>query len=92
MFTLMFSFHFSGSQNQKKATRAPKIPKHNAIIWGEALSPPHANAWDCEYSLPMERRYVAKYTQSTTYNTSYTYLLQLVVSKWGLERNSYGSG
>ncbi|XP_045895332.1 roundabout homolog 1-like isoform X1 [Micropterus dolomieu] len=47
----------SGSQNQKKATRAPKIPKHNAIIWGEALSPPHANAWDCEYSLPMERSF-----------------------------------
>ncbi|XP_031176137.1 roundabout homolog 1-like isoform X3 [Sander lucioperca] len=48
----------SGSQNQKKGTRAPKIPKHNAVSWGEALSPPHANAWDCdEYSLPMERSF-----------------------------------
>ncbi|XP_029956397.1 roundabout homolog 1-like isoform X2 [Salarias fasciatus] len=48
----------SGSQNQKKGTRAPKIPKHNALSWGEALSPPHANAWDCdEYSLPMERSF-----------------------------------
>uniref|UniRef100_A0A669BH85 Roundabout guidance receptor 1 n=1 Tax=Oreochromis niloticus TaxID=8128 RepID=A0A669BH85_ORENI len=47
----------SGSQNQKKGIRVPKIPKHNAVTWGEALSPPHANAWDCdEYSLPMERR------------------------------------
>ncbi|XP_023265307.1 roundabout homolog 1-like, partial [Seriola lalandi dorsalis] len=46
----------SGSQNQKKGTRAPKMPKHNAVSWGEAPSPPHANAWDCdEYSLPMER-------------------------------------
>uniref|UniRef100_A0AAQ6A745 Roundabout, axon guidance receptor, homolog 1 (Drosophila) n=1 Tax=Amphiprion ocellaris TaxID=80972 RepID=A0AAQ6A745_AMPOC len=46
----------SGSQNQKKGSRAPKIPKHNAVSWGEALSTPHANAWDCdEYSLPMER-------------------------------------
>ncbi|XP_047463471.1 roundabout homolog 1-like isoform X2 [Mugil cephalus] len=46
----------SGSQNQKRGTRAPKIPKHTAVSWGEALSPPHANAWDCdEYSLPMER-------------------------------------
>uniref|UniRef100_A0A8C9XRE5 Roundabout guidance receptor 1 n=1 Tax=Sander lucioperca TaxID=283035 RepID=A0A8C9XRE5_SANLU len=53
----------SGSQNQKKGTRAPKIPKHNAVSWGEALSPPHANAWDCdEYSLPMERRYGEKET------------------------------
>ncbi|XP_026228271.1 roundabout homolog 1-like isoform X2 [Anabas testudineus] len=48
----------SGSQNQKKGTRAPKTPKHNAVRWGEALSPPHANAWDCdEYSLPMERSF-----------------------------------
>ncbi|XP_049896723.1 roundabout homolog 1-like [Epinephelus moara] len=48
----------SGSQNQKKGTRAPKIPKHNAVNWGEALSPPHANAWDCdEYSIPMERSF-----------------------------------
>ncbi|XP_078122524.1 roundabout homolog 1-like [Sander vitreus] len=48
----------SGSQNQKKGTRAPKVPKHNAVSWGEALSPPHANAWDCdEYSLPMERSF-----------------------------------
>ncbi|XP_028450648.1 roundabout homolog 1 isoform X2 [Perca flavescens] len=48
----------SGSQHQKKGTRAPKIQKHNAVSWGEALSPPHANAWDCdEYSLPMERSF-----------------------------------
>ncbi|XP_035482366.2 roundabout homolog 1-like isoform X4 [Scophthalmus maximus] len=48
----------SGSQNQKKGMRCPKIPKHNAVSWGEALSAPHANAWDCdEYSLPMERSY-----------------------------------
>ncbi|TMS14071.1 Roundabout-like protein 1 [Larimichthys crocea] len=48
----------SGSQNQKKGTRAPKIPKHNAVTWGEAPSPPHPNAWDCdEYSLPMERSF-----------------------------------
>uniref|UniRef100_A0A3P9BY80 Roundabout guidance receptor 1 n=1 Tax=Maylandia zebra TaxID=106582 RepID=A0A3P9BY80_9CICH len=48
----------SGSQNQKKGIRVPKIPKHNAVSWGEALSPPHANAWDCdEYSLPMERSF-----------------------------------
>nr|XP_020454588.1 roundabout homolog 1-like isoform X2 [Monopterus albus] len=48
----------AGSQNQKKATRAPKMPKHNAVSWGEALSPPHAIAWDCdEYSLPMERSF-----------------------------------
>uniref|UniRef100_A0A671UIQ8 Roundabout homolog 1-like n=1 Tax=Sparus aurata TaxID=8175 RepID=A0A671UIQ8_SPAAU len=38
----------SGSQNQKKGTRAPKIPKHNAVTWGEAPSPPHANACDCD--------------------------------------------
>uniref|UniRef100_A0A8C4E5V3 Roundabout homolog 1 n=1 Tax=Dicentrarchus labrax TaxID=13489 RepID=A0A8C4E5V3_DICLA len=48
----------SGSQNQRKGTRAPKIPKHNAVTWGEGQSTPHANAWDCdEYSLPMERSY-----------------------------------
>ncbi|XP_071316928.1 roundabout homolog 1-like isoform X1 [Trachinotus anak] len=48
----------SGSQNQKKGTRAPKMPKHNAVSWGEAPSPPHANAWDCdEYSLPVERSF-----------------------------------
>uniref|UniRef100_A0A3Q3W7V0 Roundabout, axon guidance receptor, homolog 1 (Drosophila) n=1 Tax=Mola mola TaxID=94237 RepID=A0A3Q3W7V0_MOLML len=48
----------SGSQNQKKGTRVPKIPKYNAVIWGEALSPPHANAYDCdEYSLPMEKSF-----------------------------------
>uniref|UniRef100_A0A673B6W7 Roundabout guidance receptor 1 n=1 Tax=Sphaeramia orbicularis TaxID=375764 RepID=A0A673B6W7_9TELE len=47
----------SGSQNQKKGVRAQKMPKHNAVSWGEALSPPHANAWDCdEYSLPLENR------------------------------------
>uniref|UniRef100_A0A8C4EBS2 Roundabout homolog 1 n=1 Tax=Dicentrarchus labrax TaxID=13489 RepID=A0A8C4EBS2_DICLA len=56
VFTLMFSSHFLGSQNQRKGTRAPKIPKHNAVTWGEGQSTPHANAWDCdEYSLPMER-------------------------------------
>uniref|UniRef100_A0A8C6WVZ9 Roundabout guidance receptor 1 n=1 Tax=Neogobius melanostomus TaxID=47308 RepID=A0A8C6WVZ9_9GOBI len=43
----------SGSQNQKKAARVQKIPKHNAVSWGEAASPP--NAWDCDdYSLPLE--------------------------------------
>ncbi|KAI3373522.1 hypothetical protein L3Q82_022118, partial [Scortum barcoo] len=49
----------SGSQNQKKGTRAPKIPKHNVPSWGEPMSPPPpANAWDCdEYSLPMERHF-----------------------------------
>uniref|UniRef100_A0A3Q1BF05 Roundabout, axon guidance receptor, homolog 1 (Drosophila) n=1 Tax=Amphiprion ocellaris TaxID=80972 RepID=A0A3Q1BF05_AMPOC len=35
----------SGSQNQKKGSRAPKIPKHNAVSWGEALSTPHANSF-----------------------------------------------
>ncbi|XP_074466120.1 roundabout homolog 1-like isoform X1 [Sebastes fasciatus] len=48
----------SGSQNLKKGSRAPKIPKHNAVSWGEAPSPPHANTWVCdEYSLPMERSF-----------------------------------
>ncbi|XP_060911599.1 roundabout homolog 1-like isoform X1 [Labrus mixtus] len=48
----------SGSQNQKKGTRAPKLPKPNAVSWGEAPPPPHANAWDCDdYSLPMERSF-----------------------------------
>nr|XP_040038152.1 roundabout homolog 1-like isoform X2 [Gasterosteus aculeatus aculeatus] len=48
----------SGSQNQKKGTRAPKIPKHTAATWGEAPPPPPATAWDCdEYSLPMERSF-----------------------------------
>ncbi|XP_033955444.1 roundabout homolog 1-like [Pseudochaenichthys georgianus] len=48
----------AGSQNQKKGTRGPKILKHNAVSWGEAPPPPHANAWDCdEYSLPMERSF-----------------------------------
>uniref|UniRef100_A0A665XA78 Roundabout guidance receptor 1 n=1 Tax=Echeneis naucrates TaxID=173247 RepID=A0A665XA78_ECHNA len=36
----------SGSQNQKKGTRAVKMPKHNAVSWGEAPSIPHTNAWD----------------------------------------------
>uniref|UniRef100_A0A8C6UIX7 Roundabout guidance receptor 1 n=1 Tax=Neogobius melanostomus TaxID=47308 RepID=A0A8C6UIX7_9GOBI len=46
----------SGSQNQKKAARVQKIPKHNAVSWGEAASPP--NAWDCDdYSLPLENSY-----------------------------------
>nr|XP_015816604.2 roundabout homolog 1 isoform X2 [Nothobranchius furzeri] len=45
----------SGSQNQKKGVRGLKIPKHNAVTWGEAVSVPHANALDCdEYSLPMD--------------------------------------
>ena len=62
VFTLVFFPHFSGSQNQKKGMRGPKMPKHNAS-WGEALAPPHANAWDCdEYSLPMEMRYGQKKT------------------------------
>lgn len=56
VFTL--TSRLSGSQNQKKGTRAPKIPKHTAATWGEAPPPPPATAWDCdEYSLPMERRY-----------------------------------
>ncbi|XP_032432047.1 roundabout homolog 1-like isoform X2 [Xiphophorus hellerii] len=45
----------SGSQNQKKGMRAQKIPKHIAVSWGDTVSDPHPNAWDCdEYSLPME--------------------------------------
>lgn len=61
IYDFLGAFLFSGSQNQKKGTRAPKIPKYNAVIWGEALSPPHANAYDCdEYSLPMEKRYGGK--------------------------------
>ncbi|XP_017268156.1 roundabout homolog 1-like isoform X1 [Kryptolebias marmoratus] len=45
----------SGSQNQKKGMQAQKMPKHNAVTWGEAMSAPHANALDCDdYSLPME--------------------------------------
>uniref|UniRef100_A0A674NNH3 Roundabout, axon guidance receptor, homolog 1 (Drosophila) n=1 Tax=Takifugu rubripes TaxID=31033 RepID=A0A674NNH3_TAKRU len=48
----------AGSQNQKKGARAPKIPKHNAETWGEALSPLHANVCVCdEYSLPLERSF-----------------------------------
>ncbi|KAM3602154.1 uncharacterized protein V6R79_025158 [Siganus canaliculatus] len=48
----------SGSQNQKRATRAPKLAKHNAVTWGENPTPPHANARDCDdYSLPMERSF-----------------------------------
>lgn len=50
--------HLSGSQNQKKGARAPKILKHNAETWGEALSPLHANVCVCdEYSQPLDRRY-----------------------------------
>uniref|UniRef100_A0A8D3BVL3 Roundabout-like 1-like n=1 Tax=Scophthalmus maximus TaxID=52904 RepID=A0A8D3BVL3_SCOMX len=61
----------SGSQNQKKGMRCPKIPKHNAVSWGEALSAPHANAWDCdEYSLPMERRAASSPRCSRYYLTS----------------------
>uniref|UniRef100_A0A3B4BJW3 Roundabout, axon guidance receptor, homolog 1 (Drosophila) n=1 Tax=Periophthalmus magnuspinnatus TaxID=409849 RepID=A0A3B4BJW3_9GOBI len=46
----------SGSQNPKKAGRVQKMPKHNAVSWGEAASPP--NAWDCDdYSLPLENSY-----------------------------------
>ncbi|TNM85098.1 hypothetical protein fugu_009276 [Takifugu bimaculatus] len=48
----------AGSQNQKKGARAPKIPKHNAETWGEALSPLHANVCVCdEYSLPLEQSF-----------------------------------
>ncbi|MED6257841.1 hypothetical protein ATANTOWER_032333, partial [Ataeniobius toweri] len=48
----------SGSQNQKKGMRPQKIPKHNAVSWGDALSDPHPNVWDCDvYSLPMERSF-----------------------------------
>ncbi|XP_037125480.1 roundabout homolog 1-like isoform X1 [Syngnathus acus] len=48
----------SGSQNQKKGPRAMKTPKHTAVSWGDALSPPHAIAWNGdEYSLPMEKSY-----------------------------------
>lgn len=81
--TLMFASHFSGSQNQKKGTRAPKIPKHNAVSWGE--SPPHANAWGCdEYSLPMDRRYGEK-THScmhfyTAHTNTQTYIAPLAAS------------
>ncbi|XP_061904069.1 roundabout homolog 1-like isoform X1 [Entelurus aequoreus] len=47
----------SGSQNQKKGLRAMKTPKHTSVSWGDALSPPHAIAWNGdEYSLPMEKR------------------------------------
>lgn len=54
----MCSPHLLGSQNQKKGGRLPKIPKHNAETWGEALSPLHANVCVCDdYSLPLERRY-----------------------------------
>uniref|UniRef100_A0AAV2JBB3 Uncharacterized protein n=1 Tax=Knipowitschia caucasica TaxID=637954 RepID=A0AAV2JBB3_KNICA len=47
----------SGSQNQKKMARVQKIPKHNAVSWGDAVSAP--NAWgDCDdYSLPLENSY-----------------------------------
>ncbi|KAM9846369.1 roundabout homolog 1-like [Aulostomus maculatus] len=48
----------SGSQNQRKGIRGPKTPKHNAVSWGEAVSPPHVNAWNSdEYSLPMEKSF-----------------------------------
>lgn len=71
---------FSGSQNQKKGARAPKMPKHNAVSWGEALSPPHANACDCDdYSLPMERRYGEKTAQRTA--CLQILLLQLLLLK-----------
>ncbi|XP_061607733.1 roundabout homolog 1-like isoform X3 [Phyllopteryx taeniolatus] len=50
----------SGSQNQKKGPRAMKTPKHTAVSWGDALSPPHAIAWNGdEYSLPMEKSFDA---------------------------------
>lgn len=63
----MFSSYFLGSHNQRMGTRAQKIPKHNAVTWGEALSPPHANVCDCdEYSLPMEKRYGGKETGACT--------------------------
>uniref|UniRef100_A0A3B3YQ81 Roundabout, axon guidance receptor, homolog 1 (Drosophila) n=1 Tax=Poecilia mexicana TaxID=48701 RepID=A0A3B3YQ81_9TELE len=45
----------SGSQNQRKGMRAQKIPKHNVVNWGDAVSDPHPNAWGCdEYSLDSE--------------------------------------
>ncbi|XP_057676375.1 roundabout homolog 1-like isoform X1 [Corythoichthys intestinalis] len=48
----------SGSQNQKKGPRAIKTPKHTAVSWGDALSPPHAIAWNGdEYSLPMDKSF-----------------------------------
>ncbi|KAM9333815.1 roundabout homolog 1-like [Pholidichthys leucotaenia] len=48
----------SGSQNQMKGARPPKIPKHIAVNWGDVAPPPHANVWDCdEYSLPVERSF-----------------------------------
>ncbi|XP_075876405.1 roundabout homolog 1-like isoform X2 [Nelusetta ayraudi] len=50
----------SGSQNQRKPTRAPKIPKHTTVTWGERQSPPppHANARDCdEYSVPLDKSF-----------------------------------
>ncbi|XP_028322236.1 roundabout homolog 1-like isoform X2 [Gouania willdenowi] len=46
----------SGSQNQKKGGRAPKILKHTAVNWGDVVSPPHTDNWDCDaYSMPVER-------------------------------------
>ncbi|XP_062870840.1 roundabout homolog 1-like [Trichomycterus rosablanca] len=33
----------SGSQNQKKGTRTPKLSKQNAVNWGEPLPPPPLN-------------------------------------------------
>ncbi|XP_061659684.1 roundabout homolog 1-like isoform X2 [Syngnathoides biaculeatus] len=51
----------SGSQNQKKGPRGMKTPKHTAVSWGDALSPPHAIAWNGdEYSLPMEKSFDAE--------------------------------
>ncbi|KAM4620724.1 roundabout homolog 1-like [Polymixia lowei] len=51
----------AGGQNHKKGTRPPKVPKQNAMNWGEPLPPPHANAppsWNCdEYTLPMEKSF-----------------------------------
>lgn len=81
MMALMCS-HLSGSQNQKKGARAPKIPKHNAETWGEALSPLHANVCVCdEYSLPLERRY--RDTHFIRYIE--TYIIHLLVVRVALD-------
>ncbi|XP_029925047.1 roundabout homolog 1-like [Myripristis murdjan] len=48
----------SGSQNHKKAARPHKMSKQNVVSWGEPLSPPEDNSWDCdEYTLPMENSF-----------------------------------
>ncbi|XP_077596344.1 roundabout homolog 1-like isoform X1 [Stigmatopora nigra] len=48
----------SGSQNQKKGPRANRTPKHAAVTWADAFSPPHTRAWNGdEYSLPMDKSF-----------------------------------